>query len=175
MRIFEIISNNTSILLSELEKNQNLKKLVKVREDSPLGYANITDKMIYKELQPYPFSPESVRDQDGVILRVYIQGGGLDETQVKMDEILILFDIIVPISMWTVNVPRKSDGKMVKAVRPVLIMDEIMKTFESKEKVPEQSKSTLGRLKFGEFRLLPVNENYHGYRLEAYVFGINER
>lgn len=175
MHIFDILNNNTAILLIELEKNQNLKKLVKVKDDNPLGYDNILEKMMYEELQPYPFSPESVPESDQVILRVYIESGKFDEAMVIMGEIPVLFDIIVPVSMWTVNAPRATDGKLVKQIRPMLIAKEIMETFKADAKIPAESKSTLGRLRFTDFVQLPVNENYHGIRLVAKAYGIHER
>lgn len=175
MHIFDILNNDTAILLIEMEKNENLKKLVKIKGDDPLGYSGALDKMIYKELQPYPFSPESVPEKDQVLLRVYIESGKFDGAMVMMGRIPIMFDIIVPVSMWTVNVPRPTDGKSVKAIRPFSIAKEIMNTFEAEAKVPEESKSTLGVIKFVDFVQLPVNENYHGVRLVAHAFGINER
>jgi hypothetical protein len=77
--------------------------------------------------------------------------------------------------MWTVNAPRATDGKLVKQIRPMLIAKEIMETFKADSRTPEESKSTLGRLKFTDFVQLPVNENYHGIRLVAEVYGIHER
>ena len=174
MHIFDILNNDTAILLYEMERNQTLKKLVQNKEDDPLGRPLKTEKMIYRELQPYPFSPESVSSFDGVILRVYIESGKFDGSM-TMTDIPILFDIIVPVSMWTINAPRPTDGVMSKQIRAFSIAREIMNTFEAESKTPEQSKSTLGILKFTDFVQLPVNENYHGVRLVAEAFGIHEK
>lgn len=165
MRAFQYLSSSLNVIVSELDKNQNFKKLIKVDGDKPLQSPNIAETIIERELKPYPFSQDNVQTVSKVVVRAYIADGEIDSSEVVTDY-TVMFDILVPVSMWFIQV--EIDGKMKKATRAFVIMEEIAKTFNG-------TKGTLGELHIDSFIVLQVNDNVAGYRVQASAFGINER
>lgn len=165
MRPFKFLSSSLNVVVSELDKNQNFKKLLKVNGDKPLQVPDITETVIEKQLKPYPFSQDNVQIESEVIVRAYISDGEIDNGEVITDYTL-MFDILVPVSMWFIKID--DNGKMKQATRAFVIMEEIADTFKD-------TKGTLGKMSIDSFIILQVNDNVAGYRVQASAFGINER
>ncbi len=165
MKAFQYLSSSINVIVSELDKNQRFKKLVKVNGDKPLSVPDISETVIEKELKPYPFSQDNVQIESEVIVRAYISDGEVDSAEVITDY-TVMFDILVPVSMWFIKV--EVDGKYKQATRAFVIMEEIAETFKD-------TTGTLGKLSIDSFIILQVNDNVAGYRVQASSFGINER
>lgn len=167
MRAFKFLSTALNSVMSELNNNQNFKKLIRYNNTEPLSSPDVLDTIIEKELKPYPFSQDNVQQISNVVVRAYISDAEIDESGVITDY-TIMFDILVPVSMWIIKI-LDEDGKKRNYTRAFSIMEEISATFEDK------SIGTLGVMSIDSIIILQVNDNVAGYRVQASAFGINER
>lgn len=157
------MSDNLTIALNEIIKNQKLAKYLYYDVDNPLSKPDLklpAKQLIKNKVFPYPFDPVATID-DCTELRVYYPETVFDGSG-AVGYTKLNFDIVVAKSLWLVN-----DGK--PAVRPYMILDELKKIFES------ESISTLSRLRFTNFIHLYVNTKFDAIRAEAELtlFGDN--
>lgn len=168
MRAFRYLSSSLNVVMSELNKNQNFKKLIKYTSNEPLSEANVSETIIEKQLKPYPFSQDSVQQISEVVVRAYISDAEIDNSGTITDY-TIMFDVLVPVSMWIIKIKDEEDNVKRNYTRAFSIAEEISATFENK------SKGTLGKLRIDSMIILQVNDNVAGYRIQASAYGINER
>jgi hypothetical protein len=154
----ELLSPNLVLLIDEILDNQNICKYLYYDDKNPLGQSTIADTsgLLLTKIFPYPFS--SVITEECTQLRLYYPDGEFDSIG-KIEQSLVLFDIICHKNLWLIN-----DGTN-SLIRPYEIMKELINLFD-------QSLSTVGKLKFKRFNHLFVNDKFDCIRLMAEMMTI---
>jgi hypothetical protein len=153
----ELMSDNLTIILGELIKNQNIVKYLSYNVKNPLSQPDVTlpaKNLIESKIHPYPFDPITT-SEEVVEIRVYYPDGAIDDSKAVI-ETGVYIDIVCAKSLWLIN-----DGK--SAVRPYMIMKELFQLFA------DRSVGTVGRLDFQGFEHLHVNEKFDAIRLHTHM------
>jgi len=150
---FELLSNNTILIIQEVLKNQRLLKLINYASTYPLEESDIAkpDNLVTTKIFPTPFFAD-VQEVESVQLRVFFEMGEIQNGKILGS--ILVFQIIIPNSWWLIKI---DDYDL--ALRPYLIMAELVNQFEKK------SISTVGVLRFSRFRYSYVNEQVTAYEL----------
>jgi len=153
---FDFLSPALLDILNQAVQSQNLVKYLYYNTQTPLQGADITDvsSLLYNQVFPSPFDT-TIEQEDCSQLRVFYQTGKIQNDMV-VDNINVIFDIIVAKSLWLIN-----DGNGNSQVRPYMIMSELEKQFRN------QSVGRAGRLLFQSFDHIMVDKMFNGIRLTA--------
>lgn len=147
------------IILGEVAKNENLRKLIYYSDNNPLELSDVhVDSLFFKHLFPYPFDPSTIID-DCTQLRVWAPECTFKHRVIE--DIDILFDVIISRNLNIIYV----DGS--PKLRAVEIMSEIIEIFN------EKSIETIGMLRFTGFTHMTVNEKFDCYRLFTEMMNIS--
>ena len=152
---FELLSDNTILIINELIKNQRLLKLIHYADSEPLEQPDIANPggLVTTKIFPTPFFA-NVPEIESVQLRAFFDMGEIKNAKILGS--MLVFQIIIPNSWWLI----KTDSYDL-AIRPYLIMAEIVNQFEG------ISVGTVGRLRFINFKYDYVNEQVTAYELFA--------
>lgn len=169
----QYLSDNLIHVINELFNNQVLCRYLYYNDKHPLNEEFFADDdvtiidvdktkpdiegitLFMNNIFPVPFDPKAI-STDACELRVYYSRGNIND--VVVEDLKLLFDIVVPKNLWFVH-----DKEHNPKVRPYEIMQEIVKTFCGK------SIQTVGKLSFGDWRHLYVNETYDAIQLSASI------
>ncbi len=152
---FELLSDNTILIIDEILKNQRLLKLINYGGSTPINQDDIAvpNNLVLSKIFPTPFF-ESVQEIESAQLRVFFNAGHIQNRKILGSS--VVFQVVVPNDWWLI---RKEDNK--QAIRPYEILGEIVNQFEDK------SIQTVGVLRFINFRYGYVNEHVTAYELVA--------
>lgn len=152
----ELMSDNLTLLLSEVIEVPEIVKYLTYNQKNPLSQPNVVSpsSLILKKIHPYPFDPIATTE-DCTELRIYYPEGVFDSSGAVV-ETCVYIDIVVAKTLWLIN-----DGKA--AIRPYMIMKYLFEHFHKK------SIGTLGRVEFTNFAHLHINETFDAIRIETNV------
>lgn len=150
----KLLSKNLVTVIKEMLNNQNLCRYLYYTDGTPLdGLKPDVDglTLLKQNVFPVPFDPRAL-GEDRSEVRVYYARGNIKD--IVVEDLKLNFDIIVAKNLWFV------DDEL---IRPYEIMQEIVNTFFDK------SIDTVGKLEFGEFRHLDVNEAFNAIQFQAKI------
>lgn len=152
-RRFAVMGENVYSTLNKIMKNQNLLKLLKFTDGSPLEHPDLTqdeiDEMLGRNILIVPKIPDKLDDKLCYVMVL------LDRYQVlpsnsEFKTAEIRFVVLCPTDRWVINA---------KTLRPYAIMNEIDKMFNEKEL------AGIGNLEFDRFNILVPSVNLSGYTM----------
>ena len=152
-RRFAVMGENVYSTLNKIMKNQNLLKLLKFTDGSPLEHPDLTqdeiDEMLGRNILIVPKIPDELDDKLCYVMVL------LDRYQVlpsnsEFKTAEIRFVVLCPTDRWVIDE---------KTLRPYAIMNEIDKMFNEKEL------AGIGNLKFDSFGILVPSVNLSGYTM----------
>lgn len=153
---FDLLSNNTMLLIDEILESERLVKLVGqvTLEEGEINRGRLVNEKIF----PVPFTGTVPQEQQ-TNLRVFFPSGVLNNRVVLDSQ--VVFQVVLHKDLWKV---KDLDGNSV--IRPYAIMDEIVKLFQ------DRSIGTLGVLHFKGYSYHALDKDYGMYNLEAEIMTI---
>ncbi|MDF2650405.1 MAG: hypothetical protein K0Q73_6210 [Paenibacillus sp.] len=159
MSKFEELNNNMNSILLKLTSSQKLCKYLHYDSDSPQEEADIpnTDVLLFSSIFPLPTVEFSATTEHSYLLAAF--DNIKLSSNIRFKEALLRFDIVCHTNLW--NMPGESK------LRPYSIANEI------DELINEQRGLGIGKVQFEEAKILPINEQYSGYRVTYKLYDFN--
>lgn len=135
------IGENAIKIMTRLQSNQNLLKLLYYKDKDPLNHEDFTDQQIKEEIfeKLIKIIPRvGPKDTASSVISIRVVRADKDSTNNEFKNVLVQIEVFTPLTQWIIKGTQ---------LRPFAILGEIQKSLDDK------TINGLGRMKGGDFTL----------------------